>query len=76
MSWISRIFPVQSRESEIEESVQNCVNEIINNSNDFSISEQVYIANKINGRLSEIIRQGAVELAEELEDYRRALGLL
>lgn len=76
MSWLAKIFPVQSRESEIEESVQNCVNEIINNGNEFNVSEQVYIANKVKGRLEEIISREAVEIAEELEDYRRALGLL
>lgn len=70
------IFPVQSRESEIENAVHNVVNHIINNSNEFSVVEQVHIINTARERVREVIGRDAADLAEELNDYKEALGLL
>lgn len=74
-SAISAIFPTQSRESEIENTVHNCVNTIINNTNDYSPTEQMRIAKEVMTKIRHVLEHEHLDLLNEIREYEKVLGI-
>jgi hypothetical protein len=73
MSWFTDLFPVQSRESEIEHTVHNCVDHIINSHHEFNIHEQMRIAHRVQETVEKSLQEEHMALMDEIRDYESLL---
>lgn len=69
------LFSVQTRESEIQQTVHTCVQYIINNTNDYTPHEKLRIAHRVQSAVESSIQEEQMEIIEELNEYEKALGL-
>ncbi|PXX26243.1 hypothetical protein C7967_1154 [Thalassospira sp. 11-3] len=76
MSFLNKIFPVQSREAEMEETAQKCVNAIIDSVNEYTPKEQKMIVDEVNERFTKIMEKKASAVEDELYEYKEVLGLV
>ncbi|WP_036383961.1 hypothetical protein [Muricauda sp. MAR_2010_75] len=72
---VTAVFPTQSRESEIENTVHNCVNTIINNANEYSPTEQMRIAKEVAAKVHNVLENEHLDLMNEIREYERVLGI-
>ena len=75
MKWFERLFPVQTRESEIEETVHNCVNAIINSGNEYGPEEQMRIAIEIKNKVRNVLENEHLEILSDLSRYEKILQI-
>ncbi|RDY58469.1 hypothetical protein [Flagellimonas nanhaiensis] len=75
MKWLEKFFPVQSRESEIEDTVHNCVNAIINSSNEYGPEEQLRIAIEVKNKIRSVLENEHLEILNDLHRYEKVLQI-
>lgn len=74
MSWWHNLFPTQTRESEIEHTVHNCVNHIINSGNEYTPYEQMRIVHRVRETVEKALQEEHIALLEEIKEYEQILG--
>lgn len=73
-----KLFPVQSREQELNEAVEDCLRHIMSN-NDFNVTEQAYVVKRLNVSFRDRLTEKETLLnkaMEELGNAKTSLGLV